>query len=492
MIRSSSRRRGRRFRTMIGAAAVAIGVVVAVGTAPAQASTHTADRAVEMTPELRDRIQEKIASFQAKYGIAGMSVAVVTPAPGGAEPVVTRFAVGVPTLGSATPVDSSTQFEIGSETKIFTTDLLTSLVAAGRVSLDDPVQKYAPAGITVPVWTDPQSGATTEITLRDLATHQAGLPDSPENYWEPCHNDPACINPQPDYTQRMLWRGLADNPLLWQPGTNWLYSNFGFGLLGTILANVIAPTPETDPPAYLPALQGAFLDDLGMSSTLLGTGPTIATPYASDNTPTFYWDDTNALAGEGGLVSDADDMATWVEAHLGYRSAGAPLGVRTMTDTLRPVSTITTMCSEPDPASCQPVTDFQMGLGWQLYPAASNGMGTDWAFKNGGTAGFSTDTTLAPSRGVGVTTMWNQGRPQGVDSEPGIELLSLILNFEPRPDHVPGDGDHGDHRDGRTHVLAESGSSGSAPLLAGFGGGMLVIAGGILVVRRRKHGAASR
>ncbi|MFF2053603.1 serine hydrolase domain-containing protein [Leifsonia sp. NPDC058194] len=488
MIGSTTRRRGRRSGLIgtgvrIGAVAMAMaaGMLAAGAALPAAAVEVSADSGDEMTPELQSRIQERIAAFQAKYGIVGVSVAVVTPSAGRTEPVVTRFAVGAPAQGSSTPVDSSTQFEIGSETKIFTTDLLTSLIAEGRVSLDDPVQKYAPAGITVPVWTDQQTGATTEITLRDLATHQAGLPDSPLNYWEPCGTLTDC-NPQPDYTQKMLWHGLADHPLLWKPGTNWLYSNFGFGLLGTILANVIAPTPETEPPAYLSALQGAFLDDLGMSSTLLGTGPRIATPYASDNSVSYYWDDTNALAGEGGLVSDADDMATWVEAHLGYGSAGAPLGVRTMADTLHPVSTITTMCSEPDVSSCTPVTDFQMGLGWQLYPGTSNGMGADWAFKNGGTAGFSTDTTLAPSRGVGVTTMWNQQRAAGTDPELGTELLSLILNFRPAPAHG-GDEHHDRGRDRRE--LAESGSDASAPLLAGFAAAALIAAGAILSVRRR-------
>jgi D-alanyl-D-alanine-carboxypeptidase/D-alanyl-D-alanine-endopeptidase len=423
-----------------------------------------------------------------------MSVAIVTPDPSdphGSTPVVTTFAVGTPSLDSSTPVDASTQFEIASETKIFTSDLLAHLVATGAVSLDDPVQKFAPAGITVPVWTDPQTNEKTHITLRDLATHQAGLTDMPWNFDDGCGGDPECDNPHPGYTQTMLWDALAAQELLWKPGTNWLYSNWGFGLLGTILSNIVDPSvPVEDPPAFQPALESTFLEALGMSSTALGTGPRMATPYASDNTPTYYWDDTNAMAGEGGLVSDANDMSAFVAAHLGYLSPAAPDGVRTMVDTLKTTSTVTTECSEP--TVCQPVhEEFHMGLGWQLYSASSSNMGVDWAFKNGGTAGFSSDTTLAPSKGVGVTTMWNQNRVD--NAEPGIELLSLILHHrdEPKPDHGGGDHDkgHGDDDKGR---LADTGYD--AASLAGpvAGAGLLLSAGLVLTVGRRRKARASQ
>jgi D-alanyl-D-alanine-carboxypeptidase/D-alanyl-D-alanine-endopeptidase len=53
-------------------------------------------------------------------------------------------------------------------TKIFTTDVLTKLVADKKVRLDDPLQSYAPHGAIVPRRVGP-------ITLVDLATHTSGL-----------------------------------------------------------------------------------------------------------------------------------------------------------------------------------------------------------------------------------------------------------------------------------------------------------------------------
>src|SRR6266568_6592358 len=54
-------------------------------------------------------------------------------------------------------------------TKIFTTDVLTKLVADKTVRLDDPLQRYASRGTVVPKRVRP-------ITLADMATHTSGLP----------------------------------------------------------------------------------------------------------------------------------------------------------------------------------------------------------------------------------------------------------------------------------------------------------------------------
>ncbi|SDG91134.1 serine hydrolase domain-containing protein [Microbacterium pygmaeum] len=432
-----------------------------------------------MSPELQIKIQERIDAFQKQYNVVGLSAVVVTRDPVSGAPVTTHFAAGSPTEGSSERVGASTQFEIASQTKVYTSDLLAYLVAEGRVSLDDTVQKYAPEGVIVPTWPQPD-GTHTEITLRDLATHQAALPDSPENYWEPCDGVENCTNPLPLYTQEMLWSAVSTQPLLWEPGTNWLYSNFGFGLLGTILANVIDPTATlTDPPKYEQALRGAFLENLGMSSTTLGTGPRMATPYLTDtdhtvNTETFYWFDTNALAGMGGLVSDANDMVTWDKAHLGDIPADAPLGVRAMADTLAPQSTITTICQEPDPTTCAPATNFQMGLGWQLYPATT-GMGVNWAFKNGGTTGFSSDTVLAPDQGLAVTALWNQGRPEGQNIELAPAILSQIVHFKPEK-----------------HILPATGADAAELLVPAFGGAALIAGGAALILIRRRRPGMSR
>jgi LPXTG-motif cell wall-anchored protein len=492
----------------VTAAAAAFVALSVNAVSPAVAADRASTAVVEMTPALQKKIQNRVDSFQKTHNLPGVSVAVVTadPAdPTGSSPVITTFAAGVPDLGSATPVDASTQFELGSETKVFTADLLTYLVASGAVSLDDTVQKYAPNGITVPEWTDPQTGATTQITLRDLATHEAALPDVPPNFNEGCDGTPGCLNPHAGYTQTMLWDAVQNETLPWQPGTNWLYSNFGFGLLGTILSNVVQSGPESQPPAYQSAIDGAFLDDLGMSSTMLETpGPRLAIPYTAANTPTFYWDNTNAISGAGGLISDATDMGTWVAAHLGYGTSTAPLGVQTMANTLQPESTVTTSCSSF--TDCAPA-DFQMGLGWQLYSGDDSKVGVPWAFKNGGTAGSSTDTAVAPSLGVGVSDMFNQDR---VDNDQiAVPILALLVADQTTPTPTPtpsvgtattgtadttqGAAAAGTDTTGTSQgaALANTGYAASDLIVPGLGAAALLAIGGLLVAKRRKRGTDS-
>jgi serine-type D-Ala-D-Ala carboxypeptidase/endopeptidase len=72
-------------------------------------------------------------------------------------------------LGSPAP---DTIFEIGSVTKVFTATVLADMVEEGLVALDDPVQRYLPAGVELPVRGRP-------IMLADLATQTSGLPRLP-------------------------------------------------------------------------------------------------------------------------------------------------------------------------------------------------------------------------------------------------------------------------------------------------------------------------
>ncbi len=101
-------------------------------------------------------------------------------------------------------------------TKIFTTDVLTKLVADKTVRLDDPLQRYAPKGTVVPKRNGP-------ITLADLATHTSGLPRELGN--APAGTPHFTF---PDYRTR--WRWLPNQRLRSTPGATALYSNVAFDL----------------------------------------------------------------------------------------------------------------------------------------------------------------------------------------------------------------------------------------------------------------------
>lgn len=438
---------------MLLAALTAALTALSVGTAPAFGLDREGALVGEMTPELRERIQAKVDQFRSAKAISGVSVAVVTPQRGSSEPLTTMFQSGTVSLDNgAAAVTAETQFELGSETKSFTADLLALLLAEGRISLDDPVSKYT-KGSGVWEWPATETSPAVPITIGQLATHSSGLPDVPYNFNLPCEQVPSPCptpNPRPFYTQQDLWDSIdpavrTEQVLLWEPGTRWFYSNWGFGILGTILANIVADTTIDQKPRYQPALEGAFLQSLGMTRTNLEWDQAeIAVPYLApappaqpDNTATWRWDNTNAFAGAGGLISNATDMSRWVAAHLGYFAADAPLGVRSLPHTLRQVGEVTTECNTiKDPATgdrieCGAPT-FQSGLAWQLFAEGANGVGAPYAWKNGGTQGSSSDTVIAASVGVGVTEMFNQSRVDG-DSIATAILAEIVPVERPRP-----------------------------------------------------------
>jgi LPXTG-motif cell wall-anchored protein len=479
--------RTRSLRVVAVTAAVAAGVLAApfVAAPAASAVSPQEERViVEMTPALHDEIQRMLEDFWRRNGIPGLTAAVVTSRPDDPRtPVITRFAVGTAIPGTPPDVDASTQFELGSETKVFTADLLAYLVATGQVHLDDPIEDYVPDGFTVQDWTDPDTGETVPVTLRDLATHQSGYPDLPSNFADGCGtppppdcddpNPPTCDNPRPGYTQTMLWDELGCQPPAWRPGTQWLYSDFGFALLGAILANVVSASALTDAPDFQGALDGTFLQALGMSATVvegLMPTPNLAPPYAG-STQTYLWDNDNAFVGGGGLVSTAQDMGTYVAAHLGYIAEDAPLGVRTMADTLTPLGAITVACQNPETPGGAPVcasgADFQMGLGWEIYPPQDSNVGATWAHKNGGTAGSTTDTVLAPSLRIGVTTMFNLQSSEEI-ATPILARLVAAQQVVERP------------------MLPATGADASTPVALG-GGAALLVAGTLLVTLRRRR-----
>jgi serine-type D-Ala-D-Ala carboxypeptidase/endopeptidase len=177
-------------------------------------------------------------------------------------------------------------------TKIFTTDVLVKLVADKIVRLDDPLQRYAPAGIVVPKRVRP-------ITLADMATHTSGLPrelgDAPPN------------TPHftfPDYRTR--WRWLRNQRLRSTPGTAALYSNVAFDFLGDALQSAAHKQ-------YAALLADRTLNPLQMQHTTFfpnaeQCGQLLVS--AHDDGPCVA---TEATAGSSGLYSTAADMTIWLK-----------------------------------------------------------------------------------------------------------------------------------------------------------------------------------
>lgn len=259
-------------------------------------------------------------------------------------------------------------------TKIFTTDVLTKLVADKTVRLDDPLQLYAPHGVLVPKRIQP-------ITLADLATHTSGLPRELGN--PPPHTAHFTF---PDYRTR--WRWLPNQRLRTTPGTAALYSNLAFDFLSDALQSATHKQ-------YAALLAERTLNPLGMrQTTFFPNAQQCAHLLVSvhQDGPCAV---TEATAGSSGLYSTASDITIWLKYLLGTGGPGMPA---------QP-SAAQAVYIDPSKLVSQKGLDHAgeptgIGLGWiHILPLDSP---QHIIQKTGGGAGFSTYIAISQSRHTAI------------------------------------------------------------------------------------------
>lgn len=196
--------------------------------------------------------------------------------------------VGSARLDPITAPTDDTQYMIGSITKTFTAVLVMALRDAGRLSLDDRLEKYLP---------HTRHGA---ITIRQLLSHASGLQREPVGrIWE---------NLDAPDRERLL-RELEEAEQVLPAHFAFHYSNLAFGLLGQIVEQ-LEGRPWGD------VVTERILGPLGMKNT--GLDPDDASralgyqvhPHTGVATlePQF---DLKATAPFGGLWSTVADMGRY-------------------------------------------------------------------------------------------------------------------------------------------------------------------------------------
>lgn len=260
-------------------------------------------------------IDNKMKSFIASNDLSG-SVAVV----GRKNGPVYFEAAGDADIAVKKPMAKDTHFLIASMTKPITALGIMILADEGKLSPDDPVEKHIPAfkGQKVKVGNE-LNDPKRPITLRDLLTHTAGLP----NYPAAC----ADIYQKRNKTLEQTTEIIAKEPLVFEPGTKWSYCNPGIDTLGRVIEVVSGE-------AYHEFLQKRVFDPLGMKqTTFYPTADQLA------NTATIYGkkdgklvSGTNVLLNfpqdakhpvpAGGLYSTAGDIAKLCQAMLGKGALG--------------------------------------------------------------------------------------------------------------------------------------------------------------------------
>jgi CubicO group peptidase (beta-lactamase class C family) len=188
-------------------------------------------------------------------------------------------------------------FRIASMTKSFTALSILKLRDEGKLSLDDPAERYLPElkALKYPTTDSPK------ITVRHLLSHSAGFPE--DNPW----GDQQLAATQ-DEMSAMIRRGI---PFSTSPGTNYEYSNFGFAILGRIVANVSGMP-------YARYVRTQILLPLGMTSTTLEARDVPANRLAHGyRLQDGKWLEEpqlpdGAFGSMGGMLTSIADLGKWV------------------------------------------------------------------------------------------------------------------------------------------------------------------------------------
>ncbi|WP_263418422.1 serine hydrolase domain-containing protein [Terriglobus albidus] len=271
-------------------------------------------------------------------------------------------------------------YEIGSITKTFTGLILSQMVEQNKVKLEDPVRELLPTGTV-------GKPAGAEITLLDLATQHSGLPRMPDNF-APTNQS----NPYADYHAANMYAFLAKHGVEKPEKTAFVYSNYGFGLLGQALSVRAGRS-------YPELLKDEVLEPLGMHDTTVALSPEqqarFLPGHTGDHAPAHAWD-LDAFAGAGAIRSTASDMLIYLEANL------HPGGVKPANGSAA-AKTISRAITQDHELRGEAMGPQKVALAWLYDPSSGN------YWHNGATGGFSSYAFFNPQRDYAAVVLLNTG-----------------------------------------------------------------------------------
>ncbi len=134
---------------------------------------------------------------------------------------------GLADVENAVPAASETMYRLASLSKPMTATAAMQLVEKGRIDLDAPVRRYVPSFPEKP-W---------PITTRQLLAHLGGIRHYlPDERFDASHRYVSVLEGLDPF---------KEDPLLHEPGTAFLYSTYGYTLVGAVV-QAAAGTPFLD------------------------------------------------------------------------------------------------------------------------------------------------------------------------------------------------------------------------------------------------------
>jgi CubicO group peptidase (beta-lactamase class C family) len=335
--------------------------------------------------------QKKISSAQIKafdqyvemvrkqWDVPGLSITVVKD-----NQVLFKKGYGVRELGKPEPVDTETLFACASTTKAMTVVLMGMLVDEGRLKWDDPATKYLPE---LQMY-DPY--VTRALTVRDLLTHNTGLPGT--DYFTG-----AMTIPVNEMFKRMV---LVKPAYPFRGGFE--YQNIMYSAAGRIIERLTGKL-------WSEVMQERIFDRLGMTQTapkrkfIKTENVTKAHFKISDTIQVIEYGADSEVGSAGAVWSSADDMSKWIICMLDSSkfSGGRLLQAETWTEIFKPQAFFP---EEEYPTMGLIKPNWRTyGLGWYQHDYK----GKKVNFHTGSLAGLTAITAQLPDEKLGVYIFGN-------------------------------------------------------------------------------------
>lgn len=343
-----------------------------------------------------DAIRAHIERLVAEGEVPSMAVAVARDGE-----IVWEEGFGLADREKNTRATEHTPYPLASISKPLTTTGLMILVERGLVNLDSPINDYLGD-----VKLQARVGSAAEATVRQVASHTAGLPLHSQHFYD---DEPYQPPPMDETIHRY-------GNLVTAPGERYQYSNLGYGLLGHVISRVSGKS-------YAHFLREEVFVPLGMDHTSVHVGPRLeegqAVKYTPEGAVVPPYDSDSP--GASAIYSSVHQLVRFAMFHL---KNALPDQRAIITE-----SAIDEM-QRPSPAT-GPMREWERegsgyGIGWYVGVTKD---GLRVIHHSGGTVGVSTVLALVPEENLAVAVLSNTDSqwPDAIL----IEILCTLLSGQP-------------------------------------------------------------
>lgn len=247
-----------------------------------------------------NQIDSLVQKAMNEFKVAGVAIAIVKDGK-----IVHEKGYGVKSIETKQPVNEKTNFQIGSNSKAFTTAALAILVDEGKISWKDKLKNY------IPEFKMYNDYVTENFLIEDLLCHRSGLSLGA--------GDLMIFPDGADFTIKDVLTNFQYFKPISPFRSKFDYDNQLYIVAGELIARVSGMTWEK-------FVQTRIMEPLQMNNSYSSLEAIIdktnvATPHSTENTEdgkirTIPMFNDQMVGSAGGILSNVDDMSKWMIMQL--------------------------------------------------------------------------------------------------------------------------------------------------------------------------------